>query len=436
MDEAAPTTPRTLLWRGTRCLRNDSPALRPCGLRRLCRLFGIDLAARQRETDLVLSIFAGLAPRHGLDRELAPLAVLAHTLVELGDGTPDAGEILLTHPLKRLDAAGNRLLAMVLTLLTVGKGRTDKVEPLLTAMGCATDDPRRRIAVVLAAIVQVARFALRFDPLEIRLPGEPPVLFLIRVRTPLRLRKQLVIHAPLWARLFGKSSLEWFWTFDAAADAPVPAPAPPSGQLFSSHFSAYLQRQARALHELARSDSALDEEPIHDARVILRSLLSVFGSLKPHLRKDWLASVEADLRTARKLLGGVRDTDVLLGHIRDYVLRPVPAGAPETAEATRPRKEPRPFSGRRICPPVCAACTPPCRRNAPRPFPAPRPIMPRTPTGSCCTSWTAMPRPRPAAPCWTVAAAPGPCCWQTSWLPVWIGPRATSLPMTAGRTGT
>ena len=185
MDEAPPTTPRTLLWRGTRCLRNDSPTLRPCGLRRLCRLFGIDLAARQRETDLVLSIFAGLAPQHGLDRDLAPLAVLAHTLVELGDG----------------------LLAMVLTLLTVGKGRTDKVEPLLTAMGCARDDPRRRTAVVLAAIVQVARFALRFDPLGIRLPGEPPVLFLIRVRTPLRLRKQLVIHAPLWERLFGKSSL-------------------------------------------------------------------------------------------------------------------------------------------------------------------------------------------------------------------------------------
>ena len=90
MDEAAPITPRTLLWRGTRCLRNDSPALRPCGLRRLCRLFGIDLAARQRETGLVLSIFAGLAPQHGLDRDLAPLAVLAHTLVELGDGTPDA----------------------------------------------------------------------------------------------------------------------------------------------------------------------------------------------------------------------------------------------------------------------------------------------------------------------------------------------------------
>ena len=272
MDEAPPTTPRTLLWRGTRCLRNDSPALRPCGLRRLCRLFGIDLAARQRETDLVLSIFAGLAPQHGLDRDLAPLAVLAHTLVELGDGMPDAGEILLTHPLKRLDAAGNRLLAMVLTLLTVGKGRTDKVEPLLTAMGCARDDPRRRTAVVLAAIVQVARFALRFDPLGIRLPGEPPVLFLIRVRTPLRLRKQLVIHAPLWERLFGKSSLEWFWTFDADADAPVPVQAPPSGQLFSSHFSGYLQKQARALHELARSDSALDEEPIHDARVILRSL--------------------------------------------------------------------------------------------------------------------------------------------------------------------
>ena len=291
MDEAPPTTPRTLLWRGTRCLRNDSPTLRPCGLRRLCRLFGIDLAARQRETDLVLSIFAGLAPQHGLDRDLAPLAVLAHTLVELGDGMPDAGEILLTHPLKRLDAAGNRLLAMVLTLLTVGKGRTDKVEPLLTAMGCARDDPRRRTAVVLAAIVQVARFALRFDPLEIRLPGEPPVLFLIRVRTPLRLRKQLVIHAPLWERLFGKSSLEWFWTFDADADAPVPVQAPPSGQLFSSHFSAYLQKQARALHELARSDSALDEEPIHDARVILRSLLSVFRSLKPYLRKDWLASV-------------------------------------------------------------------------------------------------------------------------------------------------
>ena len=335
MDEAAPITPRTLLWRGTRCLRNDSPALRPCGLRRLCRLFGIDLAARQRETGLILSIFAGLAPQHGLDRDLAPLAVLAHTLVELGDGTPDAGEIVLTHPLKRLDDAGNRLLAMVLTLLTAGMGRTDKVEPLLTAMGCPHDDPRRRTAVILAAIVQVARFALRFDPLEIRLPGEPPVLFLIRVRTPLRLRKQLVIHAPLWERLFGKSSLEWFWTFDADTDAPLPAPLPPSGQLFSSHFSAYLQKQARALHELARSDSALDEEPIHDARVILRSLLSVFGSLKPYLRKDWLASVESDLRTARKLLGGVRDTDVLLGHIRDYALRPAPADAAESAAASR-----------------------------------------------------------------------------------------------------
>ena len=297
MDEAAPFTPRTLLWRGTRCLRNESPSLRPCGLRRLCRLFGIDLAARRREADLVLSVFAGLAPRHGLDRGLAPLAVLVHTLVELGDGTPDAGEIVLTHPLKRLDADANRLLAMTLTLLTVGKGRTDKVEPLLTGMGCAPDDPRRRTAVVLAAIVQVARFALRFDPLEIRLPGEPPVLFLIRVRTPLRLRKQLVIHAPLWERLFGKSSLEWFWTFDADADAPVPAQAPPAGQLFSSHFSAYLQRQARALHALARSDSALDEEAIHDARVILRSLLSVFGSLRPYLRKDWLAAV--DPRSAR-----------------------------------------------------------------------------------------------------------------------------------------
>lgn len=376
MDEAPPTTPRTLLWRGTRCLRNDSPALRPCGLRRLCRLFGIDLAARQRETDLVLSIFAGLAPQHGLDRDLAPLAVLAHTLVELGDGMPDAGEILLTHPLKRLDAAGNRLLAMVLTLLTVGKGRTDKVEPLLTAMGCARDDPRRRTAVVLAAIVQVARFALRFDPLEIRLPGEPPVLFLIRVRTPLRLRKQLVIHAPLWERLFGKSSLEWFWTFDAGADAPVPVQTPPSGQLFSSHFSAYLQRQARALHELARSDSALDEEPIHDARVILRSLLSVFRSLKPYLRKDWLASVEADLRTAPQAAGRCAGYGRAFGTHQGLCLASCPCRCRRDRHRKRtgPGRYCPPFpadgSARRSAQPVCR----PAGRARHGPFPCRGPL--------------------------------------------------------------
>ncbi|WP_300717613.1 CHAD domain-containing protein [uncultured Desulfovibrio sp.] len=314
--------PRTLLWRGTRCLRNDSPSLQACGLRRLCKLFGIDLTARNRESGLVHSVFAALAPIHGLDRELAPIAALAHTLTGLGAGSPDAGEILLTHPLKRLDPAHNRLLARVLTILTVGRGRLDRGEQLLSAMDCPPGDPQRQTALALAAVVQVARFALRFDPLEVRLPGEPPVLFLIRVRTPLRLRKQLVIHAPLWERLYGKAALEWFWTSDAEETEAAPVPAPPSGRLFASHFSAYLQRQARALHELARSDGALDEEPIHDARVILRSLLSVFGSLRPHLRKDWLADIVPDLKTARKLLGGVRDTDVLLGHIRDYALRP------------------------------------------------------------------------------------------------------------------
>ena len=45
--------------------------------------------------------------------------------------------------------------------------------------------------------------------------------------------------------------------------------------------------------------------------------------------------MESDLRTARKLLGGVRDTDVLLGHIRDYALRPAPTDAAESAAASR-----------------------------------------------------------------------------------------------------
>ena len=172
MDELPHHAPH-LLWRGTRCLRNDSPTLRPCGPAASAGCSASTWPPASGKPILSCPSSPGWLPQHGLDRTWPSGRAGPYPRWSWGRDAR-CGRDSAHHPLKRLDAAGNRLLAMVLTLLTVGKGRTDKVEPLLTAMGCARDDPRRRTAVVLAAIVQVARFALRFDPLEIRLPGEPP----------------------------------------------------------------------------------------------------------------------------------------------------------------------------------------------------------------------------------------------------------------------
>ena len=322
---------------GSKYLRNTKEVRRH-GLKRFCRIFGLDYAQRSKDAWIARVVFTGLRPIHNLNDRLVEIAVVAYILRDMGSGLvpPESpcspGNLILSHPLKRFSDEENVLLAMVVNVLRVSKTSTGRVDPLLQQLGYAGDASEKRLILTLAATVQLALAAARLKPVEIHFPEDVPVLFSIVVQKPLRMRKQLHCNALLWECLFGKATMEWAW-LGADRRAPVSgAPEPPGleATTFGAYFTAYVNRQVAPLTAMGETGNSFGEEAIHDARVALRGLLSVCESLKPYLQKGWLRETVPELRRARKVFGAVRDADVIVEHIRVYTLQqPTSQGQPD-----------------------------------------------------------------------------------------------------------
>ena len=322
---------------GSKYLRNAKDVRRH-GLKRYCRIFGLDYAQRSEDAWLARVIFTGLRPMHGLDGRLVEIAVAAYILRDMGSGLvpPESpcspGSLIVSHPLKRLSDEENVLLTMVLNVLRVSKTSTGRVESLLQQLGYAGDASEKRLVLTLAATVQLALVAARLKPVEIHFPEDVPVLFSIVVQKPLRMRKRLNCNAPLWEYLFGKATVDWAWLgADRRATVSKPMEAPGLEAIpFGAYFTAYVNRQVAPLAAMGATGNSFGEEAVHDARVVLRSLLSVCESLKLYLQKSWLRETVPELRRARKVFGAVRDADVILGHIRAYAMQQPPCqGQPD-----------------------------------------------------------------------------------------------------------
>jgi len=80
---------------------------------------------------------------------------------------------------------------------------------------------------------------------------------------------------------------------------------------------------ARLLKSESGTRKGKNIESLHRMRVATRRLRSILKSFGPHLPKKEVSTLSRELKEATRLLGRVRDFDVLLNHLRSY-LRSLP----------------------------------------------------------------------------------------------------------------
>lgn len=199
--------------------------------------------------------------------------------------------------------------------------RTERRDVQLQAAG---GEEAGRLRDDLVTVMQGRRIATRFRELEIVAARAGSGASLGAVVAALRdAGAAPATAAPTATRAMGAAAA-------AAPDITVPAPSRQP-----SAAEAIRRAIALSVSRLVLNDAAVrvgvDPEGVHQARVATRRLRSDLRTFRPLLDDQWVAALREELHAIADLLGGVRDTDVLLARLRGAV-RTLPAA--ESVRAT------------------------------------------------------------------------------------------------------
>lgn len=295
-------------------LRNKGNNVKKYGLKQFCKQFGIDHEKRSKDIWLIEFLFYGLSDVHGMDASFLKVAESAFILQDAHESGWDEhsnctpGELIVSHPLKRLSAKQNIILAGVLdTLYTTNKQAELK---------------EQQIIITLTAFLQMACCILKFAPKNIKIQKIKPVSLFLQVKKRSALNNPCRPLIPLWQELFGELTLTWEFKSKNGVEVSE-ITSHPTMPHFGVYFRDYINAQVRKLIEIAdyaiaMNGNGLDEDFIHDTRVIFRSFLSLLDSFELYLDKKWKKSALSEMKPLVKLLGKVRDMDVILLHIKEY----------------------------------------------------------------------------------------------------------------------
>ena len=107
------------------------------------------------------------------------------------------------------------------------------------------------------------------------------------------------------------------------------------------------------LHWARTAPDGTAPEPVHQMRVAVRRLRTALAVFRRTAPEGALDSLEKELKSVARLLGGARDWDVFLGETGDAVHRPSRrTGASPACWVRRPSAGPPPTTS---CGPICVA---------------------------------------------------------------------------------
>lgn len=310
----------------------QAQAPRPMSVEDLQRRYDADAARAARVTEAACLLFERLLPIHQLPetgRELLRMAALLYNIGEAGGrGNAHAvgRDILLRQPIAGLDTEDQRVVAAAIYL------QRKKITPqrIEEAFPQALSPQQRREALAIAALLRLASLfdapaprGTRIQAVEV---GDAAIQITLAGPRAARDVKRAGARSDLWGNLYGTIPI---WRAleplpEPSAQATVGAPRKTIGiepqdsvadavrKVLRFHFNRMLEHE-----EGARQGK--DPEEVHDMRVATRRMRSVFSLLGPYLTGPQAIACRNGLRRLGQLLGAVRDMDVALIKLREYV---------------------------------------------------------------------------------------------------------------------
>ncbi|MCL1916748.1 MAG: CHAD domain-containing protein [Peptococcaceae bacterium] len=329
-----------------RVIRNNDKNIKMYGLRQFCRQFGIDYERQAKDTWLLEFLFSGLSDIHELKPELFKVVEAAFILRDAHQGAwDDSGncflwDLVITHPLKRLSFEDNAILAEVLFKQGTARKQAELTEPPTKLSSSVQDPEQHHVITTIAAFLQLACYILELAPKSVKIVKLKALQLFLQVKKPLDRNNPCRTNTPLWQKQFGRVTIEWEYAASEPESGVKPesnvrlqsnvkaekiavkrsessaAPAPPP--FFRNYFREHVNKQMIKLLDISGRLDAMGEECIHDTRVVFRGLLSRMDSFEGYLDSKWKASMSKRIKSAFKLLGDVRDADVILLHLKEY----------------------------------------------------------------------------------------------------------------------
>lgn len=300
---------------------SDEPAR--LSMLELCRLYHVDMDHARHVGQLSAGLFDLTRALHGLDGrygQVAYVAGLVHNVAAAGGraGHHKRGrDILLEHPLRDVSDADRALLA-VTTALHRKRWKPEKLdtEPSLAALPPAVQS----IALKLAALVRMAD-GLDYSHSQLTMLGGAAGVdgaLEISVAGPFAEldAARAAEKADLWEALF-QQPVSFLVRSNARQPTEAPAIRPTDTLDEAWRHVMHAQLAAMLAHQPL---AALGSDPaaIHQMRVATRRMRAALGVFGPVINADALTAVRTGLKDTARLLGAVRDLDVLLAGLAAY----------------------------------------------------------------------------------------------------------------------
>ncbi len=305
----------------------------PMSVEDLQRRYDADAARAARVAEAACLLYDRLAAIHQLpesERELLRVAALLHNIGEAGNPKNPhlAGrDILLRQPVAGLDAEDQRVVAAAVYL------QRKKITPqrIEEAFPEGLAPQQRRQALAIAALLRLANLfdapapqGTRIHAIEV---SDAAIQVTLVGPRAAREAKRAVARSDLWGELYG--TLPIWRPLQTAAGQPVPASVgvppcktigiEPSDTIHNAVCKVLRFHFNRMLEHEAGARQGKDPEEVHDMRVATRRMRSVFSLFGPYLTGPQAVACENELRRLGFVLGGVRDMDVALEKLREYM---------------------------------------------------------------------------------------------------------------------
>lgn len=328
-----------------------------------CRQHGVDLRHARHVEKQAQALFGALKPMHRLPRKRRKLLRQAALLCTIGaaadPGRPHAAgrDLILAQPLRNVSTADRLALACIVAF------QREKVRPEREITLSALEEKQQRQVLALSALLHLAE-ALDFSRTQTtqvkRAEGADLKQCEVEVAGPQAGvdALQAAARAGLWYQLFAQEMV--FAAAETAPDGPTPAadaggpattagpdettggpepqpaarpatpatPAPsappdippvrPDDAMSEAGRKVLLTHFTRMLANEAGTRLGEDIEALHDMRVATRRMRAAYRVFAAHFDEKTMAPFNKGLQRTGRMLGAVRDLDVLLEKARAY----------------------------------------------------------------------------------------------------------------------
>lgn len=307
-------------------IRTSKSQIKYWKVRDLCMIYGVPYPFRKARAWIAKEIYSIISKRYQLESSYEILASKAYLFRDIGMGILEkkymglSGDILLTHPLKSLSREENVLLAAAVSMLAGSESMRNNYYLDNLLLG----DVQKK---AVRAIVAAADLACALEDIEvtgIKETMKKDFLFLVITNGSIDNNICNQLQAPWWQLYYGMNQLRFSKRegdkHQYAPDIDMFDISMPSGSVcFYEKANAFVSERLEEAKRLSADLSKLsDPDIIHDVRVAFRKLISFCTIFEDYLNRDWKKKYFPELKEILKVLGGLRDFDVMEQNIKGF----------------------------------------------------------------------------------------------------------------------